>query len=109
MIHKLTKYKSNGVKEKEIISVFVLSQNFGKFKKGEIFEEFYTNPNQYYAISSNLFNEKFKNGHTKIIKSKVVKFAPVSFFKSIKKEDSLLYRLHNTGFDNLRAVEYKVN
>lgn len=109
MKHKLTKYKADGKNEKEWVNVFVLTSNFQKFKKGEIFEEFYTAGNRYYAVSSNLFTDKHKNGHTKIIPGNLTKIAPVSFFKKIRKQDSILYRLHNTGFEGLSPVEYQVN
>lgn len=106
MIHKLEKYKSNGVNEKEWINVFVLTQKFAKFKKGEIFEEFYTAGDRYYAVSSNLFNPEYSNGHTKIIPGRQTKIAPVSFFKKIRKQESMLWRMHNNGFENLSPVEY---
>lgn len=109
MKHKLTKYLSDGRNEKELLDVFVLTQKFGKFSKGEIFEEFYTSGNRFYGVSSNLFNPELKNGHTKIILSKVLKSAPVSFMKKIKKEDSMLYRLHHEGFDNLIPLYQKGN
>lgn len=107
MKHKLEKYKSNGINEKEWINVFVLTARFGKFKKGEIFEEFYTSGNRFYAVSSNLFNAELKNGHTKIILGRQTKIAPVSFFKKIRKKESMLYRLHNTGLEGLSPAEYK--
>ena len=107
MKHKELKYKSNGLKEKEFVDVFILGDKLGKFKKGEIFEEFYTSGSRFYSVFSNLFDQNSKSGHTKIIKSSQTRHAPATFFKKIRKEDSMLWRLHHMGIDNLRPVEYQ--
>jgi|GEM_PF-4672390 len=109
MKHKLTKYLSDGRNEKEFLDVFVLIQKFGKFSKGEIFEEFYTSGNRFYGVSSNLFDPKLKNGHTKIILGNSLKSAPICFLKKIKKEESMLYKLHSKGFEGLISNTYNVN
>lgn len=104
MKHKTEKYKSTTAKEKERIDVFVLTQDFGKFKRGDIFEEFY-NRTGFYSIFSRLFDRNSKSGHTKIIR--FTKNAPVSFFQKIKKSESMLYQLHTSGIENISQVFYK--
>lgn len=104
MKHKTEKYKSPTAKQKERLDVFVLTQDFGKFRRGEIFEEFY-NRTGFYSIFSRIFDINSKSGHTKIIR--FTKNAPVSFFQPIKKAESMLYQLHTSGLENISQVRYK--